>query len=253
MNFLRKYQVHILAGLLAFFLIYIALGFGTSFFVKGSPNDTIIEVDGDKVPLRLFWSHYYRALDQAKPLDKAGRDQKRDEAIRDLVQGVVFRREVQRFGITVPDQQVAVSLTQIPSFQSQGRFNPQLYMQALQSQLKMPAQDFEEEQRLSIGFFKLRWLLQSAIKVTDREMDLNGQYPEFVKTNRIEDVEDHDPKTGKVTGHHKRPRTEAEIRELFRKKLWDEKTSFVFNQWLTQVGQKLQVKPHLDVLEGIQN
>jgi peptidyl-prolyl cis-trans isomerase D len=253
MNFLRKYQMHILAGLLAFFLIYIALGFGTSFFVKGSPNDSIVDVDGEKVPLRLFWSRYNRVLDQSKPLDKAGRDQKRDEAIRDLVQAVVFRREVERFGVRVPDQQVAVSLTQIPAFQSQGRFNPQLYMQVLQSQLKMDPRDFEEEQRLSIGFFKLRWLISSAIRVTDKEMELNGQYPEFAKLNRIEETETHDEKTGKVTGHKKRQRTDAEIRELFRKKLVDEKTLFCFNQWLTGVGQKLRVKPHLDLLEGTQN
>lgn len=253
MDFLRKYQVHILAGLLAFFLVYIALGFGTSFFVKGSPNDSIIDVDGEKVPLRLFWSHYNRMIDQSKPLDKAGRDQKRDEAIRDLVQSVVFKHQVALYGITVPDQQVAVSLTQIPAFQSQGHFSPQLYMQALQSQMKIDPHDFEEEQRLSIGFFKLRWLIQSAIKVTDQEMALSGQYPEFAKANQIEDVETHDEKTGKVTGHHKRQRSEAEIRELFRKKLWDEKVSFCFNQWLMQVGQKLQVKPHLDVLEGMQN
>jgi peptidyl-prolyl cis-trans isomerase D len=244
--------MHVLAGLLAFFLIYIALGFGTSFFVKGSPNDSIVDVNGEKVPLRLYWSRFNRAMDQSKPLDKAGRDQKRDETIRDLVQGVVFRNEVEHFGIYVPDQQVAVSLTQIPAFQSQGRFNPQQYMQVLQSQLKMDPQDFEEEQRLSIGFFKLRWLISSAIKVTDKEMELSGQYPEFAKLNRVEDTETHDEKTGKVTGHKKRQRTDAEIRELFRKKLADEETLFCFNQWLTQVGQKVRVKPHLDLLEGAQ-
>ncbi len=59
-----------------------------------------------------------------------------------------------------------------------------------------------------------------------------------------------DEKTGKVTGHKERRRTEGEIRELFRKKLWDEKTLFIFNQWLTQLGQKLRVKPHLDLLES---
>jgi len=253
MDFLRKYRTHILAGLLAFFLVYIALGFGTSFFVKGSPNDSIVDVEGQKVPLRLFWSRYNRALDQAKPLDKAGRDQKRDETIRDLVQAVVFQREVERFGIHVPDQQVAVSLTQIPAFQTQGHFNPQQYMQVLQSQVKMDPQDFEEEQRLSIGFFKLRWLISSAIKVTDMEMELSGQHPEFAKLNRVEETETRDEKTGKVTGHKKRQRTDAEIRELFRKKLLEEKTQFCFNQWLTQVGQKIRVKPHLDLLEGIQN
>jgi len=250
MNFLRKYQVHVLAGLLAFFLIYIALGFGTSFFVKGSPNDSIVDVDGEKVPLRTFWSHYNRAVDQTKPLDEAGRNQKREETIRDLVQSVVFKREVERYGIHVPDPQVAVSLTQVPAFQSQGQFNPQIYMQVLQSQLKMTPQDFEEEQRLSIGFFKLRWLIQSSIKVTDKEMELSGQYPDFAKANQIEVTDVKDEKTGKVTGHKNRHRSENEIRELFRKKLWDEKTLFCFNQWLTQVGQKLRVKTHLDVLEG---
>ena len=58
MDFLRKYQGHFLAGLLAFFLIYIALGFGSSFFAKGSPNDTALEVEGVKIPLRKFMLHY---------------------------------------------------------------------------------------------------------------------------------------------------------------------------------------------------
>jgi len=160
---------------------------------------------------------------------------------------------VERFGIHVPDQQVAVSITQIPAFQRQGRFDPQIYMQALQSQVKMDPRDFEEEQRLSIGFFKLRWLISSAIKVTDKELELSGQYPEFAKLSRVEETETHDEKTGKVTGHKKRVRTEGEIRELFRKKLSDEKDLFCINQWLTQVGQKLRVKPHLDLLEGTQN
>jgi len=239
-----------LAGLLAFFLIYIALGFGTSFFVKGSPNDSIVDVDGEKVPLHTFWSHYNRSLDHTRPLDEAGRNQKRDETVRDLVQAIVFKREVEHFGIRVPDQQVAVSLTQVQAFQTKGAFNPELYMQVVQGQLKTTPQEFEEEQRMSIGFFKLRWLIQSAVKVTDKEMEVSGQVPEFAKANQVEDIDMHEEKTGKVTGHKKRTRTDAEIRELFRKKLWDEKILFCFNQWLTQIGQKLRVKTHFDVLEG---
>jgi hypothetical protein len=253
MNFLRKYQVHVLAGLLAFFLIYIALGFGTSFFVKGSPNDSIVDVDGEKVPLHTYWSHYNRSLDPSRSLDEAARNQKRDETVRDLVQAVVFKREIEHFGIRVPDQQVAVSLTQVPAFQTNGAFDPQKYMQVIQSQLKTTPPEFEEEQRMSIGFFKLRWMIQSAIKVTDKEIELSGKYPEFAKANRVEDTETHDAKSGKVTGHKKRTRTETELREMFRKKLWDEKTLFCFNQWLTQIGQKLRVKTHFDVLEGGQH
>ena len=67
-------------------------------------------------------------------------------------------------------------------------------MQVIQSQLKTTPQEFEEEQRLSIGFFKLRWLIQSTIKVTDKEMELSGGYPDFAKANQVEDTEVHDPK-----------------------------------------------------------
>jgi len=250
MNFLRKYQVHVLAGLLAFFLIYIALGFGTSFFVKGSPNDTVVEVDGAKIPVHTYWSHYYRSIDPSKPMDKAAQDQHRDETIRDLVQSAVFQKQADHYNIQVPDQQVAMSLTQVPAFQTEGKFNPQQYMQVISNQLKTTPQEFEEEQRASIGFFKLRWMIQSAVKVTDKEMELTGQYPAFAKANAVEETDVKDEKTGKVTGHKKRQRTESEIKELFRKKLWDEKTIFSFNQWLQQIGQRLQVKPHLDVLEG---
>lgn len=250
MNFFRKYQVHILSGLLAFFVLYIALGFGSSFFVRGSPNDTLVDVDGVKIPLRTYWSRYNRSLDTTKPLDEAGRAQKRDETVRDLVQSVVFKREVEHYGIQTPDTQVAISLTQVPAFQSNGKFDPQRYMQVVQSQLRMTPREFEEEQRLSVGFYKLRWMMQSIIRVTDKEMELAGGYADFAKANRIEETEVKDEKTSKVTGHKKRPRSEAEIRELYRKKLWDEKTLFCFNQWLTQIGQKLRVKTHFEVLEG---
>jgi SurA-like protein len=251
MNFLRKYQIHVLTGLLAFFLIYIALGFGTSFFVRGSPNDAIVEVDGEKVPLRTYWSHYYRSIDTTRPLDKAGQAQKRDETVRDLVQQVVFKREISRYGIRTSDSQVAVSLTQVPAFQTDGHFDTGRYVRVIQTQLHTTPQEFEEEQRMSIGYYKLRWMIQSVIKVTDKELELaSGDYPAFAKAAAMEETEVRDPKTGKVTGHNKRRRSEAEIRELYRKKLWEDKTLFAFNQWLTQIGQQLRVKTHFEVLEG---
>ncbi len=236
MNFLRKFQMHILAGILAFFLISIVMNFGGSFFVKGSPNDTVVEVNGVNVPLRKYWSYYYRSLDPNKAMDEAARVQKRDETIRDLVQSVIFAKEVERYGIHVPDVQVAISLTQFPAFQTEGKFDPRKYMQVLQSQVRTSPQDFEEEQRTSIGFYKLRWLISSSIKITDREIEQAGGYAEFAKANAVDEK--------------KKRRTEAELRELYRNKLWNDATMYSFNQWLNQLGQSMRVKPHLDVLEG---
>jgi peptidyl-prolyl cis-trans isomerase D len=235
MNFLRKYKIHILFSLLAFFLLSIVFQFGSSFFLKGSPNDTIVEVNGKNVPLHKYWSYYNRSVDASRPLDAAAQAQKRDEVIRDLVQSVIFSNEIKRYKIHVPDTQVAVSLTQIPQFQTEGRFDPNRYMQLVRSQLRTTPQEFEEDQRMSIGFFKLRWLIQSVVKVTNQELQMAEGYPEFAKANLLDG---------------KRKRTESEIQEMFRAKVWNDKVMFSFNQWLAQLGKDLNVKTHLDVLEG---
>ncbi len=82
-------------------------------------------------------------------------------------------------------------------------------------------------------------------------MELSGGYPDFrEKPIRSKTSTSTIRQRGKSPVTNSAVRTDAEIRELYRKKLWDEKTLFAFNQWLTQVGQKLHVTPHIDVLES---
>ena len=235
MNFLRKYQFQIFLFTMVVFLFGTFIGFGGYFFSSRASGDTIAEVNGDKIPLRVFYSHYRRALDQVEPgktLDEAARQQRRDETIRDLVQSVVFAREAERYGISVPDKQVVVSLTQVPAFQEKGAFSPRLYMQALQSQLRMTPQDFEEEQRNSIAFFKLRWLIQSCVKVTDQEFELEKAFKRLSA-----------PASPKEAA--KLPK-DADLRQ----EIWQEKVLFAFNQWFAQLGRTLRVKTHFELLEG---
>jgi peptidyl-prolyl cis-trans isomerase D len=232
MNFLRKYKIHISISIACVMVLYIVVQLGAGFFGQRahSENEPIAEVNGTGIPLRLFYSHYRRALDQVPPgqkLDEAGRNQRRDETIRDLVQSVVFAKEAEKYGIEVPDQQVVSSLTQIQGFQDKGRFNPQLYMQALQSQLRMTPNDFEEEQRKSIAFFKLRWLIQSSIKVTDKELQMLSEFRATDKTMKPEK----DPAAA-------------------RQRIWQEKVMFTLNQWLGSLGRNLKVVAHPELLEG---
>lgn len=231
MNFLRKYQYHIFLFTMVVFLSGTFIGFGGYFFTSKGEGDAIAEVNGEKIPLRLFYSHYRQALDQIKPdtpLDDAGRQQKRDEALRDLIQSLVFANEAKRYGIDVPDQQVAISLTQVPGFQEKGVFNPRLYVQALQSQIHLSPTEFEEEQRRNVAFFKLRWLIQSCIKIPDSELEAlyafrhGGQMKDFEKE-----------------------------KEHFREELWKEKVLWSFNQWFNQMAQHVHVKTHLELLEGM--
>jgi len=234
MNFLRKHQYKIFLFTIIVFLLGTFIGFGGYFFSsQASSGDAIAEVNGEKIPLRTFSSHYRRAIEpgpQGKPLDSAARQQKRDEVMRDMVQAVVFARQAERYGIRVPDKQVVQSLTQQPGFQEKGQFNPRLYMQYLQSEARMTPQDFEEEQRNGIAFFKLRWLFQSVIKVTDKEWELEGPFRKAQVTSMPKD---------------KRPNDSA-----LRQQIWQEKVLYSFNQWFNQLGRTLKVKTHFEMLEG---
>ncbi|MFA5976018.1 MAG: SurA N-terminal domain-containing protein [Elusimicrobiota bacterium] len=231
MNYFRKYRSQLFLFTVVIFLLGTFLGFGGYFWSpKGSPNDTVVNVDGEKVPLRLFYTQYERALEQLPPekrSDEATRKQKKEEAIRDLVQGVVFDRLAKAYGIFVTDNQVINSLIQTPAFQTKGQFDPRLYFQALKFQLKTDPRDFEEEQRKSIAFYKLRWLIQSCIQVTEKEDEMAYALAH----------------AGKMTGYEKG-------QAAFHDQLLQEKAVFVFNQWFTQIGQQTHVKVHTELLEG---
>ncbi len=230
MNFLRKHQYKIFIFTITVFLAGTFIGFGGYFFTKGGPSDSIAELDGEEIPLRIFLSHYRRALDQTepgKPIDDATRQAKRDEVLRDMIQSRVFSRAADQYGVIVPDQQVVMNLTQAPAFQEKGAFNPRLYMEALQSQIRMSPKDFEEEQRRSIAFFKLRWLIQSSIKVTDKEFETLANFRNGGK-----------------------PLKTAKEKEVLRQQIWQEKVLYSFNEWFTKLGRDLKVKTHFERLEG---
>ena len=156
MDFLRKNQVVILWGVLAFFVISIGLGFSGSLFVRNSPNDSVASVDGEDISIRAFNLHYDRAMAQMKPdaaLDKTAIQQKQKEVLRDLIQAAVFKKQSEVYGIHVPDAQVVNSIASIPQFHNdKGQFDPQLYSRFLQYQARTLPADFEEEQRQSIAF-----------------------------------------------------------------------------------------------------
>ncbi len=246
---MQKHKLNLIRATVVFFLLGTFVTFGNVFFAPGSPNDALVKVNGEKIPIFRFMSHYQRALASIAPgvkLDEAARAQKRDETIRDLVTQVAYRMQADQYGIVVPDLQVRNSLSQIPAFQKDGHFSLEAYGRALGYQLKTTPEEFEEEQRASIAFFKLRWLIQSCLRVSDDEATrawaVRG--PAFMKANEYSQ----DDQTKKKTR-----RSAQEIQALFSQRLLEEKTYWVFNQWLTQVGSGLKVKTYLERLKGVTN
>jgi len=245
MNFLRKYRIQILSAVLGFFLLSIVLGFGSSFFVKGAPNDAIAKVDGETITIRQFLIHYTRAADRVKPgstIEAPVRQQLMQETLRSLIQQMVFKRESERYGIRVPDAQVVNSLGQMFRNPQTNAFDTQAYSRFLQAQAHTGPKDFEEEQRQSIAFFKLRWLIQSSQHLSDWEWQQAwaDRGAEFTKQNSFE-MQD---------GKKKKQRTVQEIQTLFKQQLIDEKNNWILNQWFTQIGQTLKVKTYFERVEG---
>jgi hypothetical protein len=243
MNFFRKFQVHFILTILGFFVLSIAIGFGTG--NKGSPMATVVEVDTgrrtDKIPLYVFYQRYNRAMAQIPPnttVDKTVQQAKRDETIQELVQDSVFADQAERFGIEVPDRQVATSLAQVPLFQENGAFSPQAYTRALQYQLHATPKEFEEEQRHAIARFKLNWLIRSCLKMTDREFEVAYS----IRGPEIEKELAKEKKAGEPP---------VQFKERVREQLLQEKIVASFNQWFRQLGERIKVKPHLDVIQGI--
>lgn len=232
MNFLRKHQYYIFLFTMAVFLAGTFIGFGGYFFSsKGMNGDSVAEVNGQKIPSRLFDSHYYQLLNQSKSGEistEEVRKQLRAQALQEVVQNFVLAQDAARYRISVPDTLVIGNLSQIPAFQNKGTFNPRLYEQVLRSQLRISPQDFEEEMRRSLAFFKLRWLMGSCVRVTDKEAEIAYAFTH----------------EGKRTGFEKE-------KAAFSNQLWREKVTWALNQYLKQVGQQSHVKTHLDMVEGV--
>jgi hypothetical protein len=243
MDFFRKHRTKFFVSIGIIFVLGAFGGFGGYFLAPkgGSPNDTIAEVNGQKISLGLFQIHLNRALNGLPPgaaADKNTRKQKEQEALRDLVQGAVVDQEAKRYGIFVPDQQVVSALMQNPNFQEKGSFSPALYQRVLQYQLKMNPRDFEEEQAQAIALFRLRWLFDSVTKTTPKEADMMFQvegenYQKSWKANHPKDA----------------PKPET-VRNDFTKQLHDMASVWALNQWFNQAVQRSKIKTHLEILEG---
>jgi hypothetical protein len=244
MKFFRKFQVHFIIAILGFFVLSIAVGFGTGMLDQASPLDAVAEVDlgrrTDEIPVYVFLSRYNRAMAQVPsgtPVDKSFQDAKRQEVMQELVQDSVFADQSRKLGIHVPDRQVVSSLAQVPLFQENGAFSPQAYGRALQYQLHTTPKEFEEEQRNAIARFKLNWLIRSCIKMTDAEYDMAYA----VRGAEIE----------RELKKDRKPAELANLKDQVREQLLQQKIVSAFELWFRQLGERIKVTPHLERLQGL--
>lgn len=234
MKWLRKHRYTIFLVTIGGFVIGSFMGFGSYFFSQ-SPYDAALTVNGEKISYKRYQARFRQYLqnrrDSKQPLTEEDIKNLRREVLQDLVRETVFCQEADKFGLEVTDNELAATLQNVPAFQRDGRFDPNLYLQVVQGILRVTPDEFEEDRRREVKIQKLQNLLASSVHVSPLEFQWEYQKRMAAATKQEK-------------------KTLSEKPNEFRDELRREQAGHVLQEWLGQVNSRLKVKAYLDRWEG---
>lgn len=229
MIFLRRHSKTILLITVIGFIFGAFVGFGGYYFTRGWRMDTVATVNGKKIFYNTFLNYLQRVIDNLRDQNQEINDElikrKKEEILSDLIQEEIFYQEAKKYGIVVTDEELAMDIQRFPAFQKDNRFDRGTYFQVLRYALRMTPQEFEESRRRSIAIAKLRYLIASSVKVSDKELEIAYLQEKGDLTNYFKD------------------------KETFRQNYLSQKTILVFNEWFQQLGRQGKIKVYLEERE----
>ncbi|MBX3025882.1 peptidyl-prolyl cis-trans isomerase [bacterium] len=163
----------------AFYLIIVAVfvfwGVGT---MRANRMEVAARVNDEVITKRQYDRAYtnlvnmYRNMgQQAAPPDALLRSQ----AIAQLISNELLIQEAQRLGFEVDESELRQSIAGMPSFQTDGRFNKDAYVEILRQNGFKPS-DFEELQRRQLLAGKVEELVAQGAYVSDEEVKERFQF-----------------------------------------------------------------------------
>ena len=168
----NPWVLRIIIGLIAVAFIITMGWFG---FEAPTSNRAAL-VNGTEVSLKEYRGAYNRAVEFYRQTYK---DQFNDEFLRklnledkvlnDLIERTLWIQEAKAMGLEVTDQELSAAVTEIPDFQKDGKFDPDLYRRVLEANRTKP-EAFEGSFRNSLRVEKARRIVRDAVAVTDREV-----------------------------------------------------------------------------------
>jgi len=230
MNFLRKHMRTIFVITIVGFLGGAFIGFGGYFFSSRTQADDVVEINGTNISYRQYSNTLNRVLDNMRQQKQEVNDeitkQKKQEVLQDLIQEEVFSKEAEKYGITVPDGELAADIHHYPAFQKNGNFDQNAYFQILYQMLHTTPKEFEDSRRKQIAIYKLRRMIASSVVITEPELRI-----EYFYKNK-----------GNMANYQK-------DRQKFLEEMQQKKTMLVFSEWFKLLNQSMKIKIHLDEIE----
>jgi peptidyl-prolyl cis-trans isomerase D len=167
----KNWLVKILLGMVIVVFIFY---FGSTRWKEKA--ETIATIDGRAIPYAEFHKNYQKLLDAYREQYKGALTDDilkglniKQQAYDNIINQAVILQKAKDLGIEVSEEEIKGSILSTPAFQRDGVFDERIYNQVLR-QNKMTPADFEDSQRMLITTVKLEDIIQSAVKVSDREV-----------------------------------------------------------------------------------
>jgi peptidyl-prolyl cis-trans isomerase D len=174
LNLMRKHAKNWLVKiLLAMVIVVFIFYFGSTRWREKS--EAIAIIDGKVIPYVEFHKKYQNLVDTYRQQYKGALTDEilkslnlKQQAYDSIINQAVILQKAKDLGIEVSEEEIKGSILSTPAFQRDGVFDERIYNQLLRQNRMTPA-DFEDGQRMLITTVKLEDLIQSAVKVSDRE------------------------------------------------------------------------------------
>lgn len=157
----------------AIVIVFILWGVGPD---QKNPNTTVATVDGEPIGYVEYNQTYRNILENVRRQFGDNVDEElikalnlQDQAINQLVDRRVLVNAAHAMGIKVSDEELALSISSIPAFQSSGGFDAQAYQQVL-GRLGMSPEGFEAAQREDLLIQKVNDFIGRTVNVSDEEV-----------------------------------------------------------------------------------
>lgn len=158
----------VMLGIAAVFAVSMGWwGFGD----QEDPANVLAQVGEDRILIAEYQrayqaaSKFYRELFQDDYDDEALRKRVIDE----LIERRLWIQEARKMRVSISDESLKESITNMPGFQKEGKFDPELYRRALSFERYTP-ESFEARQRETLLLKKAQILVRSGVWLTPAEI-----------------------------------------------------------------------------------
>lgn len=178
LDLIRKHNTWFTKSLLILLAITFVVGFGFSFqkfgLLRGVPQGTAAEVNGEKISLVDFLKtreNLYKQFKQQGEIPEAIQNYISLSALNQLIDLKLLSQKARDMGFRVTDEELSKAITSNPAFQVDGQFiGTQAYKTLIEQSTNDTVSNFELNYREEILVQKLINLINKTASITDEEL-----------------------------------------------------------------------------------